>query len=827
MADVRYNQHTALSGNMADDDRIPMDKKTGASSYATRHFTPVQMRDYVVSTLGTSALADVPASGDAASDEVVLGNDSRLNDARTPTTHTHPQSEVTNLVTDLAAINLAIAGKQAAGDYITALTGDGAASGPGSSAFTLATVNSNVGSFGSAGKALTATVNAKGLVTAISETNIAIAANQVTTGQLALGRGGTGADLSATGGSGQYVKQASAGGAFTVGAIAAGDLPTAIDAAKIADGSVSNTEFQHLNGVTSGIQGQLDLKASIAYADSLVVGLLNDRGNHDASGNVFPSSGGSGTAGAVRKGDLWTISVAGTLGGTAVTAGDMVRALVDAPGQTAGNWAVSETNIGYTALNAALNDGKIYIGNGSNVGTARTLSGDVTVSNTGVTAIGANKVTDAMIRQSAGLSVVGRSANSTGNVADITASNDGEVLRRSGTAIGFGTIATAGIGDNQITNAKLATVATATFKGRTTAGTGNVEDLTATQATALLNAFVGDSGSGGTKGLVPAPTTGDASAGKFLKADGTFAVPSASVDQSANYTWTGTHIWNGVAATFKRDGIGTTNATSIELVNNTAAAAGAQQISGDLVWTAQGWKTTATAGSQTVNFRAYLLPVQGTTAPTANWILQSQINGGGFTTRLVVTSAGQIQSGGDGSASAPAYANGNSTNTGMYFPGSNQITFATGGADRLLITGASLVLSTANPVIRDNTDTSASSMTLTTRGKGSQALNGSPVYVMGGTAGTSGNRNGGDVFLIGGAKGNSGTDGNVYLGYDGSTARGFVFLGATQQLLWGTGSPESAITAPVGSVFVRSDGGASTTLYVKESGSGNTGWVAK
>lgn len=49
--------------------------------------------------------------------------------------------------------------------------------------------------------------------------------------------------------------------------------------------------------------------------------------------------------------------------------------------------------------------------------------------------------------------------------------------------------------------------------------------LTATQVTAMLNAMVGDSGSGGTKGLVPAAGAGDAAAGKFLKADGTFAVP--------------------------------------------------------------------------------------------------------------------------------------------------------------------------------------------------------------------------------------------------------------------------------------------------------------
>lgn len=48
-----------------------------------------------------------------------------------------------------------------------------------------------------------------------------------------------------------------------------------------------------------------------------------------------------------------------------------------------------------------------------------------------------------------------------------------------------------------------------------------------------------------------------------------------------------------------------------------------------------------------------------------------------------------------------------------------------------------------------------------------------------------------------------------------------VFFGS------GAGSPEGAVTAPVGSVYTRTDGGAGTTLYVKESGTGNTGWAAK
>lgn len=90
-----------------------------------------------------------------------------------------------------------------------------------------------------------------------------------------------------------------------------------------------------------------------AYADTLVIGLLDDRGNYDASGNTFPAAGGSGVAGAILKGDLWTISVAGVLGGVAVTVGDVVRALTDTPGQTAANWVITENNLGYVPENSA------------------------------------------------------------------------------------------------------------------------------------------------------------------------------------------------------------------------------------------------------------------------------------------------------------------------------------------------------------------------------------------------------------------------------------------------------------------------------------------
>jgi polygalacturonase len=63
-------------------------------------------------------------------------------------------------------------------------------------------------------------------------------------------------------------------------------------------------------------------------------------------------------------------------------------------------------------------------------------------------------------------------------------------------------------------------------------------------------------------------------------------------------------------------------------------------------------------------------------------------------------------------------------------------------------------------------------------------------------------------------------EGNSGQYYDDSTGSGNVAH------LVGSGSPEAVITADVGSTFIRKDGGSSTTLYVKESGSGgNIGWV--
>jgi len=120
------------------------------------------------------------------------------------------------------------------------------------------------------------------------------------------------------------------------------------------------------------------------------------------------------------------------------------------------------------------------------------------------------------------LAVTGTTSVSGSNTGDQTITLTGDV-----TGSGTGSFS-ATIASSAVTLAKMANMATASFLGRNTAGSGAPEVLSATTATSILNAMVGDSGSGGTKGLVPAPSAGDAAAGKFLKADGAWSTPSGS-----------------------------------------------------------------------------------------------------------------------------------------------------------------------------------------------------------------------------------------------------------------------------------------------------------
>ena len=59
---------------------------------------------------------------------------------------------------------------------------------------------------------------------------------------------------------------------------------------------------------------------------------------------------------------------------------------------------------------------------------------------------------------------------------------------------------------------------------------------------------------------------------------------------------------------------------------------------------------------------------------------------------------------------------------------------------------------------------------------------------------------------------------NISLGRSGANSVYMAF---------GLGSPEGVVTSRVGGLYTNGLGSTGTTLYVKESGTGNTGWVAK
>ena len=97
-------------------------------------------------------------------------------------------------------------------------------------------------------------------------------------------------------------------GLVTAGAsLAAGDMPTGIDAANIGSGNVSNTEFDYLDGVTSSIQTQLNNKKdSLAYGNVYAVTV-------GASSTVYAAISGLTTFNATESNRHFAVPVAGTI----------------------------------------------------------------------------------------------------------------------------------------------------------------------------------------------------------------------------------------------------------------------------------------------------------------------------------------------------------------------------------------------------------------------------------------------------------------------------------------------------------------------------------
>lgn len=142
----------------------------------------------------------------------------------------------------------------------------------------------------------------------------------------------------------------------------------------------------------------------------------------------------------------------------------------------------------------------------------------------------------------------------------------------------------------------------------------------------------------------------DGSSGQFLQTDGSgvlswqtvSAAPGGSDTQfqynnSSAFAGSANFAYVSSALAYTRNSIGATSTDGMILQNTAAAAAGAQQWSPRLRFTGQGWKTDATAASQTVDCIIELVPVQEGPTPGGHLSISTQINGGGFTERVLVS----------------------------------------------------------------------------------------------------------------------------------------------------------------------------------------------
>jgi uncharacterized protein DUF5907 len=319
-----------------------------------------------------------------------------------------------------------------------------------------------------------------------------------------------------------------------------------VDTGDLADDAVTNAKLDEMAANT--VKG--NATASTANPTDIALPTLSVLGRSDGDIQAITATAGNQVLRCTGSGTFVNFSHLTTLDLPIVTDGTVIMNVSGATaapgGRNAANLAGDGLKWDGVPINAWRVNGStsIVVDATADEVQRAALTGDVTASqNSNATTIAANAVTDTKLRQSAGTSVIGRSANTTGNVADITASADDLLLARVSGSLGFTSLSigmipngiitlaklagisantlvgnptastanptevavgtntvvgrvggnlvaaalvTAQITDDNVTNAKLANMATQTFKGRTTAGTGDPEDLTASQAAGIL-----------------------------------------------------------------------------------------------------------------------------------------------------------------------------------------------------------------------------------------------------------------------------------------------------------------------------------------------------
>lgn len=141
--------------------------------------------------------------------------------------------------------------------------------------------------------------------------------------------------------------------------------------------------------------------------------------------------------------------------------------------------------------------------------------------------------------------------------------------------------------------------------------------------------------------LIEAQTNGGSSLFKVSSSDVATTVPIA-ITGSGNYLQV-SH--GGESATVNSSGLSASRAVGASLVDgaalstNITASSGNQKWSPTITLTGNGWKTNATAASQSVSYKLTTVPIQGAAAPTGELRISESINGGGAVTKLQIGSS--------------------------------------------------------------------------------------------------------------------------------------------------------------------------------------------
>lgn len=131
------------------------------------------------------------------------------------------------------------------------------------------------------------------------------------------------------------------------------------------------------------------------------------------------------------------------------------------------------------------------------------------------------------------------------------------------------------------------------------------------------------------------------------------------------------------SATLTNNLAANTSGVGLTLQNTTAATSGNQRYSPSIILQGDGWKTDATAASQTTQWRIDNQPQQGTSSPSTHLVFSSQINGGGYTPTFVVRPGGDayFRINGTGTAQLLLDPNSGGGSVGVHFVDATQYIF--------------------------------------------------------------------------------------------------------------------------------------------------------